>query len=206
MNNHTPMEHICRNRFILPPCRHSRLSGSRDLDNWAKSAASSVRGAWAGHVVGPLADVKNGAAGRRCSSGRRSCSRPVCAHPGCESCGACREVAGGLGSPSACLDVPSSTEEATPAPRMPLTPSARVALLTFPCCRAVQHLPPVREPSSALSAAPRLYTPLQPVPARVTSDCEPASACPASLTAATSPAPATCTALHAWHAARLSPS
>ncbi|KAL4457516.1 hypothetical protein ABPG75_012381 [Micractinium tetrahymenae] len=38
---------------------HSRLSGSRDLDDWARSAVSAVRGTWADHVVGPLADVKN---------------------------------------------------------------------------------------------------------------------------------------------------
>jgi hypothetical protein len=39
--------------------RHSQLSGSRDLEVWAASLVSSVRGAWRSHVVGPLAGVKD---------------------------------------------------------------------------------------------------------------------------------------------------
>lgn len=38
--------------------RHSRLCGSRDLENWAQAAATAVQGAWAEHVVGPLERVK----------------------------------------------------------------------------------------------------------------------------------------------------
>lgn len=39
--------------------RHSRLNGSGDLDAWARRAVSAVRGAWADHVVAPLAGVRD---------------------------------------------------------------------------------------------------------------------------------------------------
>lgn len=38
--------------------RHSRIAGSRDLDNWAKAAVDAVKAAWADHVVGPLERVR----------------------------------------------------------------------------------------------------------------------------------------------------
>ncbi|KAH7618699.1 hypothetical protein Ndes2526B_g05616 [Nannochloris sp. 'desiccata'] len=41
--------------FII---RHSRLTGSHDLDDWAKAAVHAVRSAWAEHVVGPLERVR----------------------------------------------------------------------------------------------------------------------------------------------------
>ncbi len=41
--------------FII---RHSRLTGSHDLDNWAKAAVDGVRSAWAEHVIGPLERVR----------------------------------------------------------------------------------------------------------------------------------------------------
>jgi nuclear-control-of-ATPase protein 2 len=41
--------------FII---RHSRLTGSHDLDNWIKAAAEGVRSAWAEHVIGPLERVR----------------------------------------------------------------------------------------------------------------------------------------------------
>ncbi|PSC72602.1 Nuclear control of ATPase [Micractinium conductrix] len=39
--------------------RHSRLSGSQDLDRWLRAGAAAVRGAYAEHVVAPLASVKD---------------------------------------------------------------------------------------------------------------------------------------------------
>lgn len=39
--------------------RHSRLSGSPDLDNWLRSGVGMLRGAYADHVVGPLASVRD---------------------------------------------------------------------------------------------------------------------------------------------------
>jgi len=41
--------------FII---RHSRLTGSRDLDDWAKAAVHAARSAWAEHVIGPLERVR----------------------------------------------------------------------------------------------------------------------------------------------------
>jgi hypothetical protein len=41
------------------PCRHSRLSGSRDLEEWAARGLGAVRGAWREHVVTPLAGLKD---------------------------------------------------------------------------------------------------------------------------------------------------
>ncbi|PRW56115.1 Nuclear control of ATPase [Chlorella sorokiniana] len=38
--------------------KHSRLSGSRDLDRWVQRGLDSVRGAWKDHVVGPLDGVR----------------------------------------------------------------------------------------------------------------------------------------------------
>ena len=39
--------------------RHSRLNGSGDLEAWARRGAAAVRGAWADHVVAPLAGVRD---------------------------------------------------------------------------------------------------------------------------------------------------
>ena len=39
--------------------RHSRLSGSRDLDIWVKSGADSVREAYKEHLMGPIIAVKD---------------------------------------------------------------------------------------------------------------------------------------------------
>jgi len=39
--------------------RHSRLSGSHDLDIWAKSGADSVREAYKEHLMGPIIAVKD---------------------------------------------------------------------------------------------------------------------------------------------------
>jgi nuclear-control-of-ATPase protein 2 len=39
--------------------RHSRLAGSRDLDNWAAAAASATRATWKEHVVQPLLVVRD---------------------------------------------------------------------------------------------------------------------------------------------------
>lgn len=43
------------------PClhRHSRLSGSRDLEEWLRAGAEAVQGAWREHVVAPLAGLRN---------------------------------------------------------------------------------------------------------------------------------------------------
>jgi hypothetical protein len=38
--------------------RHSRLGGSRDLEDWSRAGASAARAAWREHVVGPLDKVR----------------------------------------------------------------------------------------------------------------------------------------------------
>ena len=40
-------------------CRHSSLSGSDDLDRWAKSGADSVREAYKEHLLAPMIAVKD---------------------------------------------------------------------------------------------------------------------------------------------------
>ena len=40
-------------------CRHSKLSGSDDLDKWAKSGAESVREAYKEHLMSPIIAVKD---------------------------------------------------------------------------------------------------------------------------------------------------
>ena len=40
-------------------CRHSKLSGSNDLDKWAQSGAQSVREAYKEHLMGPIIAVKD---------------------------------------------------------------------------------------------------------------------------------------------------
>lgn len=40
-------------------CRHSRLSGSRDLEVWTFQAAEAVRNAYRENLVGPIATVKD---------------------------------------------------------------------------------------------------------------------------------------------------
>ena len=39
--------------------RHSRLSGSQDLELWAKSGGDSVREAYKEHLMGPIIAVKD---------------------------------------------------------------------------------------------------------------------------------------------------
>lgn len=43
----------------LIDCRHSRLSGSGDLDRWALAGVEAVQGAWRDHIIGPLAGVRD---------------------------------------------------------------------------------------------------------------------------------------------------
>lgn len=40
-------------------CRHSRLSGSRDLELWAKSGVDAVNEAYKEHLMGPIIAVKD---------------------------------------------------------------------------------------------------------------------------------------------------
>ena len=48
-----------RSRCHAGGCRHSRLSGSRDLEVWTFQAAEAVRNAYRENLVGPIATVKD---------------------------------------------------------------------------------------------------------------------------------------------------
>ena len=45
--------------MLVGCCRHSRLTGSQDLERWALQAATAVRGAYQEHVLKPLLTVRD---------------------------------------------------------------------------------------------------------------------------------------------------
>lgn len=49
-------------QFLTPSplfCRHSRLSGSRDMERWAGDAATGLRATYQENVLGPLAQLRD---------------------------------------------------------------------------------------------------------------------------------------------------